>query len=453
MKIGLETHVQLNTKSKLFCSCSAFSISENEQPNTRTCQICLGHPGSKPSLNRASINSALRVALALGCKINNTFFFSRKTYFYPDLPKNIQITQYELPIAEKGSLENIRIKRIHIEEDPGKLIHYRDSTLVDYNRSGTPLIEVVTEPDFKTIDEVKIFMQKLISILQYLGVYSRKSEASIRTDVNISLSGPRIEIKNINGIKNIEKALNYEIEQQKKHPETKQQTKAWDSIECATKFIRYKETEEDYGYIFEPDLTKITITGKEIEAIKKNLPELAHEKLQRFVKEYKIKKEDAEVLTSEILLAELYEKVAKQIDPILAANWLKRELKRVLHYNKKELHEVELDETHIIELLNLISSNQITETTGQKILEMLIGGEGSFSPKEFINKQGLKAVSEISILRKYCEEVVKENLKVVEDYKAGRQEALHYLIGQVMKKTKGTATPKEVNEILKEILE
>ena len=452
MKIGLEIHIQLNTKSKLFCSCAAFSSKEQEyeKPNTRTCPICLGHPGAKPSLNKEAVYSALKVALALGCKINNSFFFSRKTYFYPDLPKNVQITQYEFPIAYDGSLEKIKIKRLHLEEDPGKSIHSGNATLIDYNRSGTPLIEVVTEPDFKSVEEVKVFLQKMITILEYLNVYSRKSEASIRTDVNVSVNGPRIEIKNINGIKDVERALIYEIEQQKKNPDAKQQTKAWDSINGKTNFIRYKETEEDYGYIFEPDLMKVALLDNEIEKIRKNLPELAHEKLKRFVKQYKIKKEDAEVLTSEILLANLYEKVAKQIEPILAAKWLKRELKRVLHYNKKELHEVELDEAYMIELLELIQLRQITEQTGQRILEMFI--EKPFSPKKFVEEQGLLAVSEKNIIKQYCEEAIKENPKVVETYKAGKQEALHYLIGQVMKKTKGTATPKEVNEFLKELL-
>ncbi len=333
IKIGCEFHIQLNTKTKIFCSCPTIG---SEEPNIRTCPTCLGLPGSKPTFNKEALNQALRVALALNCKINKKSYFSRKSYFYPDLPKNYQITQYETPIAIEGKLEGIKIRRIHLEEDPGKLIHHNSYALVDYNRSGIPLIEVVTEPDFKTPNEVRQFMRKLMSILEYLKVYNRKSELSIRTDANISINnGERVEIKNITGIKPVEDALEYEIKRQEKEKKVIRETRGFDADKNITYSLRSKENEDDYGYIYDPDLPEILLSDKDIKEIKENLPELASEMAIRIIKQYKIDKEDAEVITQELKLAELFEEVAKEISPVLAAKWLRRDLPRVLNYNKK----------------------------------------------------------------------------------------------------------------------
>ncbi len=447
IKIGLEVHVQLSTKSKIFCSCPT----ESSAPNASTCEICLGFPGSKPSINREAIYKAIQMALALNCNISPITFFSRKSYFYPDLPKNFQISQYEIPIASSGKLDSINIRRIHLEEDPGRLIHQGSTTLIDYNRSGIPLIEIVTEPDFKSIEEVRVFLQKLTIILEYLNIYKRASEASLRTDANISIDeNERVELKNINGIKEIERALNYEIKRQTLDPPLLQQTRSWDSEKGISILTRTKETEEDYGYIFEPDLPKIEISKELIKRLRSELPELADEKIKRFIKQYKLRKDDAEILASEILLADLYEKVARKINPVLASKWLIRELQRVLHYNKKELHEVELDETHMIELLNLIESKKITETVAQKILERLV--VKPFSVIDYVKKEKLITLSDKSLIEKHCKEAIRETPKAVSDYKSGEKKALHYIIGKVMQKCKGAATPNEVTEILKKLI-
>ncbi|MBI2499099.1 Asp-tRNA(Asn)/Glu-tRNA(Gln) amidotransferase subunit GatB [Candidatus Woesearchaeota archaeon] len=447
--IGLESHVQLeNCKTKLFCSCPT---SGSEIPNTRTCPTCLGLPGSKPSLNKEALTEALKVALSLNCKINSSFFFSRKTYFYNDLPNSYQITQYELPLSVNGKLNNIRIRRIHLEEDPGKLIHENNYTLIDYNRSGTPLIEIVTEPDFTSLEQVRSFLQKLTIILEYLGVYTRKSEASLRTDANISIdNNPRVEIKNITGIIELIKALEYEIQRQVKIINSKekleQHTRMWDPTTKTTTSVRTKETEEDYGYIIEPNLTKIELTEKQIEEIKSSLPELAEEKTKRFIKQYKMKEDDAKIITSDLTLANLFEKVAKKIDHKLTTRWFVREIPRILNYNKITLEEWKITEKELTELLDLLENNKITETTAQKILEEL--SKKIFSPEEYVKKQNLELLSSSSDIKKLCDEAIRENPKAVQDYKSGNKIALNFIFGQVMKKTKGTADPYKVKEIL-----
>lgn len=451
--IGTEHHVQLeNCKSKLFCSCPT---SGSETPNTRTCPTCLGLPGAKPSLNKEALTEALKVALSLNCKINSSFFFSRKTYFYNDLPNSYQITQYELPLSVNGKLDNIRIRRIHLEEDPGKLIHENNYTLIDYNRSGTPLIEIVTEPDFTSPEQVRTFLQKLTIILEYLGVYTRKSEASLRTDANVSIdNNPRVEIKNITGIIELIKALEYEIERQIKRINSKekleQHTRIWDPDKKITVLVRKKETEEDYGYITEPNLTKIELTNKQIEEIKSSLPELAEEKEKRFIKQYKMKQEDAEVITSNLALSTLFEKVAKNIDHNLTTRWFVREIPRILNYNKITLQEWKITEKELIELLDLLQNNKITETTAQKILEEL--SKKIFSPKEYVKKQNLELISSSSDIEKLCDEAIKENPKAVQDYKSGNKISLNYIFGQVMKKSKATADPYQVKKILEKKL-
>src|SRR3989344_6404469 len=319
--IGLEIHVSLNTNTKLFCSCA---VNGTETPNSRTCDICVGLPGSKPILNKKVLDYALKLCLALNCKIASELIFSRKIYFYPDMGKNYQITQYELPLGNKGELKisnkTVGITRIHIEEDPAALVHQGNIVLIDYNRSGTPLCEIVTEPDMRSPEEAREFMKLLLTILNYLEIFDSNT-GIIKADANISIKGhERVEIKNINGFKEIERALTYEIERQKKlveegTPIKNRETRGWDSDAGITIFQRSKESEEDYGYIIDTDLVPIDVTKELIEKIKKELPELPQEKSQRYIKEYKLKKDDSEVIANDYELAKLFDTaITKKIE-------------------------------------------------------------------------------------------------------------------------------------------
>ena len=461
--IGIECHIELDTNTKLFCGCPRKG---SEEPNSRTCEVCLGMPGSKPVLNKKTIDYALKIALALKCRISPELIFSRKSYFYPDMAKNFQISQYEIPLAKNGKIKlrdgkEIGITRVHMEEDPAALVHVGSMqsspyVLVDYNRSGNPLVEVVTEPELSSPSEAREFMKCLITMLDYLGIFDVTS-GIIKADANISLretNYTRVEIKNITGFKDIERALNYEIERQKKiikeGKTIKQETIAWDSNLGVTFSLRAKETEEDYGYIIEPDLTMVQITPDFIKRIEKEMPELAHDKVSKFISKHKIKKEDAEIIAQEKYLADLFEKVADEIDPILAAKWLRRELTRVLNYSKKEFHEVEMDEKHLIDLLRLVENKKITDNVAQKLLEKLV--EKPFDVNEYVKKEKLEAVSDAGEIEKFCREAIAENPKAVEDYKKGELKALNFIVGKVMQKTRGKATPKEANEIIKKII-
>ena len=445
IKIGLESHVQLNCKTKIFCSCENKT---SEKPNIYTCEICLGMPGSKPVLNKEALNQAIKVALALNCNINKKTFFSRKTYFYPDLPKNFQISQYEIPVASQGNLDEIKIRRIHLEEDPGKLIHKENYVLIDYNRSGTPLIEIVTEPDFKSPEEARVFLNKLFLILKYLKIYSKADDLVIKTDANISLNnGPRVEVKNINSIKDVERALQYEAERQK-HEKVVQETRGWDDVKGVTVRQRLKETEDDYGYIFEPDLPYIELDEHDINEIKKSLPELAKDKVSRFVKQYKIKEDDAKILSSIYYLAELFEKVCREIKPDIAVKWLVRDLRRYL--DESEFETININEKELITLLRYVQDKKITDQTAYRILERLV--KENIKVDDLIKKENLIKIGDESSLKDLCEKVIKENPKAAQDYKSGREEALHFLFGKVMYSTKGQASPDIVRKLLKELL-
>jgi aspartyl-tRNA(Asn)/glutamyl-tRNA(Gln) amidotransferase subunit B len=457
--IGLECHVELKTKSKLFCGCSRTG---SEEPNTRTCPVCLGHPGSKPVLNKKAVDFALKLALAVGCEISPELIFSRKSYFYPDMSKNYQISQYEIPLGTGGKIKlaegtAINLTRIHMEEDPAALVHpngMAKSTyvLVDYNRSGNPLVEIVTEPDMTTPAQARDFLKQLISILKYLDIFDAE-ESSIKADANVSIKESdysRVEIKNISGFKEIERALNYEIDRQKKMVKERKkivlETRAWDSDVGITRSMRLKETEADYGYIVDPDLVVSEIDDKWVEKIRSELPELAHEKTKRFIKDYKIDNVDAAVLSAQIEIAELFEKVASKISPKLAAKWLRRELARVMNYNNLDFADIEIDETHLIDLLSLVEKKDITENVAQKILEKLI--QKPFDVKVYIKKEGLGAVKDTKALEDFCKQVIDSNEKVIGEYKEGNVKSLNFLMGQVMRLSKGTADPGQVRELL-----
>ena len=461
--VGLEVHVEINTDTKLFCGCATKG---SEEPNTRCCEICLGHPGSKPVLNKKAVEFALKLCMALDCKINKELIFSRKSYFYPDMAKNYQISQYEIPLGNNGKLrlkngKEVGITGVHMEEDPAALVHpsgLQESAyvLVDYNRSGNPLLEIVTEPELESAAEAREFMKQLITILSYLGIFDINQNI-IKADANVSIKESgfvKQEVKNITGFKEIERALQYEILRQKAEvgasKKLSQETRAWDSGKGVTFLLRKKETEDDYGYILDSDLVKTEITKEMVDGIKKGMPELAHEKVKKFVGRHKIKKEDAEIISAEKELAEMFEKVSEEIDPVLAAKWLRRELVRVLNYNKKTIQGIEMDERHMIQLLRLVENKKITDNIASKILEKLI--DKPFDVGKYVKKHGLGAVSEVKELEKYCKEAISENPNAVEDYKNGGENALNFIVGAVMRKTKGKASPKEVNQILKRLV-
>jgi len=459
--IGLETHVQLNTKTKMFCGCSLENIM-NSEPNSRCCPICLGMPGSKPRVNRAAIDAGIKIALALDCEINPEIFFSRKTYLYPDMSKNFQITQYEIPIGFEGKLEitdaegkskTVRIKRTHLEEDPAKIQHIGQNittaryVLIDYNRSGIPLCEIVTEPDMNSAKEARIFLQRLLAIVEYLGVY-KKGELSLKTDVNISIQGgERVEIKNVTGFKEAEEAIIYEVIRQqdviRRGGMVERETRAWDEGGKITRSLRKKEFEEDYGYIFEPDLTKIEITDEWIEDMRKTLPELPHQKYERYLKEFKVSSELAKSMTSDLEIARFYDKVVKDIDPKFAATWVNI-LKKTLFYNDVTQNETKLTKEIFMKLLRLIQEKQVSDRGGEMILRKIM-----FKPEEFDDLVKKYSVIEIKDVEKIIEGVLKENKRAVEEVKAGIEKSLDFLVGQVIKKIGKKIDAKKLKELLK----
>ncbi|MBI5392578.1 Asp-tRNA(Asn)/Glu-tRNA(Gln) amidotransferase subunit GatB [Candidatus Woesearchaeota archaeon] len=461
--IGTEVHVQLNTNTKLFCSCATKG---EDIPNSRCCEICLGMPGSKPLVNQKAIEYALKLALALHCKINPDVIFSRKVYFYPDLAKNYQITQFEVPLGENGCIildsgRKVKIERIHLEEDPASLIHpagmeKSQYTLIDYNRSGIPLCEIVTAPEMHSPEEAREFMNKLKIILQYLKIFD-ENVCVIKADANISIKESgyiRSEIKNITGFKEIEDALLYEIQRQKKaikdNEKLIQDTRGWNPDNKTTIRLRTKETEADYGYIIDPDLVKIDITEKFVKDIQKEMPELPEQKIHKFIHTHKINEQDAKILAAEYILAELFEQIAVEVSPQLAAKWLRRELIRVVNYNKMNFSQLKIDVKHLIELFSMIEKKEITETVGQDIMNQLIIKQ--FSPKEYVEKNNLKTVQDIAQLESLCKEIISKNAQVAQDYKNGKQEALHFLIGQVMRQMKGKADAKALKEMFEKMI-
>ena len=461
--IGLEVHIELNTKTKLFCSCNRVG---DDTPNARVCPICLGHPGTRPSLNEKALEYALKLGLALDSRISKSLVFSRKNYFYPDMPKNFQITQFENPIALGGKImlkdgTEINITRIHIEEDPASITYpgtMRSSqySLIDYNRAGNPLIELVTEPELTSPEQAREFMNQLVSIITYLGIYDINT-CVIKSDVNVSIKETgysRVEIKNVNGVKEIEKALRYEITRQKTFARRglniSRETRGWNKAGKTTYLQRKKETEEEYGYIIEPDLPALTIKNSLIAYIKESLPELPYQKRKRFEKEYKLSEDDAYVMALDLRLANMFEELSRKISPKKVANWLRTEYLRVLNYNKKDIDDVEFGVNEILEILELMEEKVISKRIGQKLMERLV--EGRFSPREHVKKTGMTQISSKEELTKVCEQVVAEQAKAVKDYINGEHKAFEYLVGQVMAKTRGKANPLITKEILIRII-
>lgn len=458
VKIGLETHVQLNTKSKVFCGCAnPVNLKKEPRPNTLTCDTCLGMPGTKPRANKAVVEMALKVALALDCRMAKETCFSRKTYFYPDMNKNFQITQYEIPVAEGGTLESagrrIGIRRVHMEEDPAKLVHVGGlggkHVLVDYNRAGIPLIEIVTEPDFANPEEARLYLQKLETILEYLGVYDSASSAVMKSDANISLEGgARIEVKNITGTKDIEKALKYEIVRQgnliKRELEVKRETRMWNPALGVTQSMREKEEEAEYGYIFEPDLTMLEISAKMIQSIKKSLPELPDQRFRRFVKQYGLPEKVVESVVSELDLAELFEQIARKVNPKLAGTWVSGYLKKTLNWHNMRFRESGLRKEWVISLLRMFESGRITDRNAEMVIRYMI--EEKQPPERIIKEHRLgKAALDLGSIVK---RVLEKNKQAVKDYRAGEEKALHFLVGQVMRDAKGQVDAQDIRKAI-----
>ena len=461
VKIGLEIHIQLKTDTKLFCGCSAKW--QGKEPNTNTCEICLGMPGSKPRLNEKAIDYGLKVGLALGCEFPKTMFFSRKNYFYPDMSKNFQITQYEVPIAKNGKFDlggkEINITRINLEEDPARLVHPESITkssyvLVDYNRSGVPLCEIVTAPDFREPKEARIFLQELTSVLEYLDVFDSDMEASMRVDANISIGEIRVEVKNITGFKDVQKALRYEMVRQRdligKGKQVRRETRTWDQENEVTHSLRTKEEEAEYGYIFEPDLTRQVLSKDKIKKMKSNLPELAKEKIKRYKEEYDIPKDLSKPIVSSLALADIFEKVTGEIDPLFAAKFISEKLKKTLNYNNLNIKDTSIEPKHLSKLLKMLKEGKITERVAEKMLRELVVSKQP--DKIFKEGEKMTTIKDKGELSDVVEKVISDNSQAVMDYKAGKEEAFNFLVGQVMKESKGRADPEKVREILKKKL-
>lgn len=465
--MGLEVHVQLKTETKIFCGCSTKFGSE---PNTQICPVCLGLPGVLPVINEKVLEYGIMTALSLNCEISNYSKFDRKNYYYPDLPKNFQISQYDLPIAQKGWLDisgkKIGVTRVHLEEDAGKLIHSEEekASFVDYNRTGMPLLEIVTEPDINSPDEAYEYLTNLKQILQYLGVSDcNMEEGSLRCDANISIRpkganslGTKTELKNMNSFKGVQKALNYEIERQKKvlseGGKITQETRLWDPDTLTTHVMRSKEEAHDYRYFPEPDLVPLEISKEYIDGLKKILPELPKQMKDRFVNQYKIPEYDAGVLTIDKSVAGYFEKTVaiggKGGNPKQASNWIMTELIRELNENNISPEKSPVTPEYLNNLIELIEEGTITGKIAKEVFaEMFKTGH---SPARVIEEKGLKQISDEGEIIKIVDNVIKNNEKSVSAYKSGKENALMFLVGQVMRETKGKANPGTVQKVLKE---
>ncbi|GLI53702.1 Asp-tRNA(Asn)/Glu-tRNA(Gln) amidotransferase subunit GatB [Thermodesulfovibrio yellowstonii] len=467
--IGLEVHAQLLTESKIFCGCSTQFGAE---PNTQVCPVCLGMPGVLPVLNKKAIEYTVKTGLAMNCKIAPYSRFARKNYFYPDLPKGYQISQYELPLCEDGYLEimlndtkrKIRIKRIHLEEDAGKNIHDPSGySFVDFNRTGVPLMEIVSEPDIRSPKEAALYMKKLRAILRYLGVCDGNLEqGSLRCDANVSVRpvgstefGVKTEIKNINSFRFVEKALEYEIKRQIKLIENGekiiQETRLWDSQTGTTQSMRSKEEAHDYRYFPEPDLVPVVVSEDWIEKIKKDMPELPDQKIERFIKEYGLPQYDAEILTEEKALSEWFEETVKLGGkPKEVANWIMVELLRLLNEEGKDINECSLKPIQLVELIELINKGTINRNTAKEVFEEMY--KTGKTAEAIVKEKGLTQISDDSVIIEAIKEVMNKNPKEVERFRNGEEKLIGFFVGQVMKITKGKANPKLVNELIFKIL-
>ena len=462
---GLETHIELSTKTKIFCQCTTEFGGE---PNTHCCPICIGMPGTLPKLNKKVVEYAVKAGIALNCKIRNISKMDRKNYVYPDLPKAYQISQFDKPICYGGYIKlssgkNININRIHIEEDAGKLVHERGNTYIDYNRGGVPLIEIVTEPDFSSIDEVLEYLEKLRLVMKYIGVSDVKmQEGSLRCDVNISVRkkgeeklGTRTEIKNMNSLSFIAKAMEYEFERHvdilESGGEIEQETRRYDSELNITESMRGKEDAEDYRYFKEPDLVDIIVSEEEIKKLKSELPQLPDEKLHVFINEYSLPEDDAELLIKYKKIAEYFEEASKGIkNKKIVSNYILGQIfRRMPTDSEKEECSISIPPEYLNELISLIENKKINSSMASNALEKML--DSGKPVREFISEKDMQGIDE-NTLREICLRALSENKEAVESYLGGKEKAFSSLIGYIMKETKGKADPQKAAEIIKEII-
>jgi len=495
--IGLEIHAELKTKTKMFCNCN--NDAENQAPNSYTCPICLGHPGTLPLPNKQAIEWTILTGLALNCKVNYKSKFDRKHYFYPDLPKGYQISQYDLPLVYDGYLKinnnNIKITRIHLEEDTGKLTHPtgKNHSLIDYNRAGTPLMEMVTEPVIPDGQIAKKFCQRYQQILRYLNISDADMEkGQMRCEANVSMQekgkwkyegdckiepindyklNPKIEVKNINSFKALEKAIDYEIKRQiaalENKEELRQETRGWNEDKGKTIAQRAKETSADYRYFFEPDIPPLNIEPSQVQAIKAQLIELPNEKIDRFCEQYNLSQDNAEIIASDKNLADYAEKVISELRAWIVAsgddwerqkkklaklvsNWLLSELFKHLKNDNKTITNINITPENFAELITLVYQDKINSSAGQKILEIMYENGGD--PTHIMGDLGLEQMDDKSELENIIKEILAKNEKQVAEYKNGKEALLQFFVGQTMAATRGKSNPKTVAEILKNLL-
>ena len=465
--IGLETHVELATKTKIFCSCTT---QFGGDPNTHCCPVCTGMPGALPVLNEKVLEFAVKAGLALNCEISRRSQFDRKNYFYPDLPKAYQISQLYLPICHDGAVDigggkTIRIHELHMEEDAGKLVHdpWLDQTRADYNRCGVPLIEIVTEPDFRSAEEVISYLEKLRSTLQYLGVSDCKmQEGSLRCDVNLSVRpagseefGTRTEMKNLNSFKAISRAIAYEARRQiellEEGKRVVQETRRWDENKDATYAMRSKENAQDYRYFPEPDIPPLELSEEYIEGLRNTQPELAEAKRARYQADWGLPAYDAEMLTSQKPLADFFEEVvALGTDPKQASNWIMGQVLGQLSTHGLEAKDMALTPPTLARLIALVQEGKLNRNTAVKVFEAVFADDGDVDA--YVKEHGLEQVSDAGLVEQVVEQVLAANEKSVADFKAGKEKAFGFLVGQVMRQLKGQAAPAVVNQVLREKL-
>ena len=466
--IGLEVHAELSTKTKIFCSCPT---DFGARPNTHTCPICMAMPGTLPVLNEKVVEYAVKAGLATNCNISKDSKNDRKNYFYPDLPKAYQISQYDKPLCEHGYIEidteegkkKIGLTRIHIEEDAGKLNHDElgGGSLVDLNRAGVPLIEIVSEPDLRSAEEAEIYLRKLKSILEYIEVSDCKmQEGSLRADVNVSVRkkgdtklGTRTEMKNMNSFRSITRAIEYEVDRQidvlEDGGKIEQETLRWDDVSGKTFSMRDKEDAQDYRYFPEPDLVAIKLSDEYIENIRKSLPELPESRKKRYLEEYKLSEKDAKLITSSKYLSDLFEDAIKVCNnPKAVNNWIISDISRILNETEIEPIEIPFDANQLGKLIILIDNGTISSSIGKKVLVELF--ENPRDPEEIIKEKGWIQISDEGAIKEVVQKVLEANPQSVADYKAGKDKALGYLVGQAMKETKGKANPQMLNKMFLE---
>jgi len=457
--IGLEVHARLLTRTKIFCGCAT---EFGAPPNTHVCPVCLGYPGALPVLNRKAVELAMRMAVATGCVVHRRSIFARKNYFYPDLPKGYQISQFDQPLATGGRVNDIRLHRIHMEEDAGKLLHETDASLVDLNRAGTPLIEIVSDPDLRSADQAVAYLTRLRQILMYTNVCDgNMEEGSLRCDANISVRrsgaplGTRTEVKNLNSFRYVGRAIEHEIERQialiESGGRVEQETRLYDVASGETRVMRSKEEAHDYRYFPEPDLFALEVGEAWIEDVRSSLPPLPHERAQRYQREYGLSEIDAEQLVVTRALADFYEATARESEnPRAAANWVRNEVLRVLNDQKIEVEDYRVTPAMLGRLIRLIDSGAIGGKSAKEVFdEMSASGE---APEAIVERKGLAQISDPTMIREAALRVVEKNAAQVEQYRAGKAQVFGFLVGQLMKETRGKAKAELANEILRELL-